>query len=89
MDAVITKGPRETYEDESYRGYLISYDRECGTFIVSTTGYRRGISSLRKDAKRWIDLLIDDPGFEQKLAAERAKRLGYKQPACRSRKTRT
>ena len=52
-------GSKETFEPESYRGYLISYDRTGGTFYVShANGYHRGISSLRKDARRWIDMLI-------------------------------
>jgi hypothetical protein len=30
-----------------------------GTFYVSNAnGYNRGISSLRKDARRWVDMLI-------------------------------
>ena len=59
MDAKITTGKPENFESETYREYLIVYDRNAGIFIVGNSiGYCRGISSLRKDAKRWIDLLI-------------------------------
>jgi hypothetical protein len=59
MDARITHGPRETFESETYRDYVIDYDHTGGVFYVSNSaGYRRGISSLRKDARRWVDLLI-------------------------------
>jgi hypothetical protein len=59
MDAQITRGNPENYADETYRDYLISYDHNGGVFYVSKgTEYRRGISSLRRDAKRWVDMLI-------------------------------
>lgn len=56
MDAIITRGNPETHEDEVYRGYLITYVRPGCFYQVSKEDYRRGISSTRKDAKRWIDL---------------------------------
>lgn len=52
------RGSKETFETESYRGYFIEYERTGGTFYVASAPYRRGISSLRKDARRWIDMLI-------------------------------
>jgi hypothetical protein len=62
MDAKIERLPHypNRFADEEYRGYSISYLHSSGTFYVSgPQNYRRGISSLRKDAKRWIDLLIE------------------------------
>jgi hypothetical protein len=53
------RGSKETFEPETYCGYAIAYDRAAGVFYVSNeSGYCRGISSLRKDARRWIDMLI-------------------------------
>jgi hypothetical protein len=49
----------ENYEDETYRDYRITYVRPgCIFYVSNNAGYRRGISSMRKDARRWIDLLI-------------------------------
>lgn len=64
MDAALANrnctGPRETFEDETYRGYRISYVRPGCIFEVSNDkGYRRGIGQTRKMAQRWIDLLIE------------------------------
>ena len=60
MDAIVTRGKPETFEDEIYRGYRINYVRPGCIFEISNDkGYRRGISSLRKDAKRWIDMLTE------------------------------
>jgi len=63
MDASLNNrnnvGPRENFGPETYRGYKIYYEQIGGIFcIANDKGYRRGISSMRKDAKRWIDLLI-------------------------------
>jgi len=60
MDARIKVGPRESFEPETYRDHTITYDKTGGIFSVSNAnGYRRGISSMRKDARRWVDMLID------------------------------
>ena len=59
MDARIesTGRPLDT-SDETYRGYLIDYHQKTATFYVSKDAYRRGIGT-RKDARRWVDLLIE------------------------------
>jgi hypothetical protein len=62
MDARIEHLPYDPnrFADEEYRGYSISYLHSSGTFyITGPNNYRRGISSLRKDAKRWINLLVE------------------------------
>jgi hypothetical protein len=62
MDARINDkiGPRENFEPENYRGYVITYARPgCIFEVTNDKGYRRGVSSLRKDAKHWIDMLIE------------------------------
>jgi hypothetical protein len=59
MDATITRGNPETFADETYRGYRITYVRPGCIFEVSDDkGYRRGVGQTRKQAQRWIDLLI-------------------------------
>ncbi len=57
-DAKVERGNPESFADESYRGYTISYTRPDCIVVVSKEGYSRGISSLRKDARRWVDLLL-------------------------------
>jgi hypothetical protein len=59
MDAQITRGTPESFQDEDYRGYRISYERTGGIFYVSNDkGYCRGVGQTRKMARTWIDLLI-------------------------------